>query len=139
MTNTDDKIYVSNKIRQIIVRLLTAAKQVECENKLACGAVLSSKLIHISCNSNKTHTVSKNSRMLAIHAEMGVAKTLKDLSDYDVYVVRTRPTGPGLSKPCQYCVDVLRKAKCKRVFYTTSQSWEDFTLAPDIRILNIIS
>lgn len=133
----DAKLVLSNRRRQTLVRLLTAAKQVECENKLACGVVLSNRIVHISCNSNKTHTISKNSRMKAIHAEMGAARSFKNLSKYALYVVRTRPSGPGLAKPCKYCVDVLREAKCKQVYYTTSQTWEEFLLNPDVRILNI--
>lgn len=123
-------IIPSRKISAIVKRLLTIAKQADCGFKLACGAAKNGKLISAYMNSNKTHTIAKNTRVNALHAEMGLAKALGDLNLYQVIVTRWRPTGPGLAKPCEFCNDVLKKFNCKSVLYTVSQTWEEFTFNP---------
>lgn len=126
---------MSRKTIGIISKILNSAKSVDCGFKLGCAAVKNGKLIAISSNSNKTHTIAKDTRMQGIHAEMGIVAMLEDLSSYDIYVARWRPSGPGLAAPCTHCMKVLKKAGCKEVFYTINQTWEEAFFNP---ILNKI-
>lgn len=96
------------------------------------GAVIvqGGKIISTGCNSNSPSPSPEYGCYM--HAEMdALTKILDKLTDkskrgmkLDIFVVKItiHPNGHesfGMSKPCQMCINLMKKARIKRVFYST--------------------
>ena len=73
-------------------------------------------------NVSKTHSKTGNPYG-ACHAEFTVIRKAltrhSDLSGAELYVYRTRRMGgQGLSKPCKFCFEFIKRMGIKRVFYS---------------------
>lgn len=65
----------------------------------------------------KTHPYSKS-----IHAELSaIIHAAADVGGADMYIYREDALGrPALAHPCPHCMDILRLAGIRRVFYTVN-------------------
>ena len=89
-----------------------------------CALVVSkNKVLSVGYNQPKTHTMSKDTPMQQLHAEMHAIPGCPEaaVDGAEVIVARLKPSGkPGLSKPCEACEKILRRFGIRRVFYTTN-------------------
>lgn len=129
---------ISNKFYRTCVCALQSAKGLSNSGNFRVYAcVLDRKTISVGGgNSLKTHPLGSNTRMNGLHAEMKVVSQCKgNLRGKTILVVRYRIRGPGLAAPCDLCAAMLKDEGVKKVYFTLSQSWEEFALAPKIGVV----
>lgn len=82
-----------------------------------CGKVLS-----VGTNNIKTHPKSPHP-FKSLHAEMAAILLAKqDLKDCELYVFRELKDGSlALSRPCEYCWELIYASGIKEVHYTANQ------------------
>lgn len=95
--------------------------------RIPMGAVIvGKKPISVGFNSNKTHPLGHNSFSWTIHAEHSAILSAgkDDLSGSKIFVYResrknrySQPT-PALARPCENCMELLRDAGIREVWYT---------------------
>lgn len=61
-----------------------------------------------------------NSIHAEVHAIRCALRHKADLSDCTIYVARFCRTKVGIAKPCEECMDAIRKAGIKNIVYTES-------------------
>lgn len=85
------------------------------------GAVVArgNKVVSIGWNRYKTHPHSPHP-FKHIHAEVAALMKITDkLDGADLYIYREGKDGiPRLSKPCKSCMNVIKQAGIKRIYYT---------------------
>lgn len=88
------------------------------------------KILSIGTNIRKTHPISHKTRYGELHAEMSAIVAAKgfDLSRSTLYVARWKHEGPGMAKPCKYCMEVIKNSGIKKVVYTTNQPHKEDNL-----------
>lgn len=95
--------------------------------KLGCVIASKNKVITVGFNDmTKTHPKS-NHPFKTLHAEIraliGVSE--EETRGCDAYVYREIKSGRvAMAKPCDACMQALRLAKIKRVFFTTDSGWD---------------
>lgn len=100
----------------------TMSRHSDC--KIKVGAVIANKKpISASFNTFKTHPKYSNpyeTNVGSIHAEIrAVILSGQDLKGGSIYVYREYKTGkPAMSRPCRLCMEVLKEAGIKKVYYT---------------------
>lgn len=96
------------------------------EYRIKVGAVLvDKKPICSGYNKLKTHPRFANPESnikLSIHAEIAclLKMKFKDTSGLTVYVYRESNGHPAMSRPCKDCMNELRLAGIKKIFYSVS-------------------
>jgi deoxycytidylate deaminase len=96
------------------------------------GAVITrgNKIISLGYNKNKTHTKSNHS-WKRLHAEItAIIKAKQDISGCSIYVFRETKQGqPAMARPCSSCMEAIREAGIKRVYYSSNDGYtrEDLT------------
>lgn len=104
------------------------------DHRVKVGAVLSKKVPLIAC-SNKTVSHPKYANGLdyraTLHAEIRCLLHTQhtDRNGSVIYVYReTKNQEPALAKPCAFCMEALKEAGIKKVYFTISEypfySWE---------------
>ena len=93
------------------LRMLNLArkKAKDCDYIYKLGAVIvhGGKIISIAKNTPNGH------------AEVNAIKQASRTEGADIYVVRHTPTGMAMSKPCENCMEAIRSAGIRRIYYTT--------------------
>lgn len=106
-------------------------------HQLCAMIVQKNRVLSVGYNSSKTHPISSATKMQQIHAEMHalVRSSGADLNGAEVIVARARPSGkPGLSKPCETCEALLRRAGIRKVFYTTNSEDPEFPEIEEMKL-----
>lgn len=96
--------------------------------RVQVGAVIAKKK-PISAASNKMGTHPKyanpeDSFRMSIHAEIRavINSGCYDLSGGEIWIYRQHHDGkPGLSRPCEHCLSVLRERGIKTMYYSTEE------------------
>lgn len=106
-------------------RLAKEASYLSPHPRCKVGAVLvNKKPISVGYNKTKSHTKFANPEIhekISIHAEMSCLLPVirKDIRGYDIYVYREDCDGNiANSRPCEQCLDELKKRGIRRIFYT---------------------
>jgi deoxycytidylate deaminase len=92
---------------------------------IGCVIVRGGKVISVGTNKVKTHPKSRHP-FFSLHAEMAAILLAKqDLKHCEMYVFRAlRDSTLALSKPCQYCLEMITEAGIKEVHYTVQEGHE---------------
>lgn len=120
----------TNRYQRFARIAIELAKEAERDvtHQLCALIVKKNRVLSVGYNSPKTHPISSATVQQQLHAEMDAILRCSetDLEGAEVIVARTRPSGkPGLSKPCEVCEGLLRRAGVKRVFYTINSEDPD--------------
>lgn len=101
-----------------------------------CALVVSkNRVLSVGYNQPKTHTISAETPMQQLHAELDAIVRCQDTEGSEVIVARIKPSGkPGLAKPCEICEKIMRRFGIRKVFYTVNS---DDPLAPEIEELRL--
>jgi deoxycytidylate deaminase len=98
------------------------------DHNVKVGCVLSYKRpISVACNKSKTHPKYANpytSFVGSLHAEVRaiINSGVDNLEGYTIYVYREHSDGtPGMSRPCKYCMKLLKDVGIKFIYYTTDE------------------
>lgn len=80
-------------------------------------------------NKNKTHTEYANPNKhirTSLHAELDCLNKVETAEGGDIYVFRELFGMPALARPCQHCMEFLKKEGIRRIFYTVGHEpyWE---------------
>lgn len=92
-------------------------------HQLCALVVCKNKVLSVGYNQPKTHTISADTKMQQLHAEMHAILGCPEgaVDGAEVIVARIKPSGkPGLAKPCEVCEKILTRFGVRRVFYTTN-------------------
>ena len=87
-------------------------------------------LLSYGWNQNKTHPAAVVYFSNFIHAELAAIIRVNkiDLSGCDIYVARKMRTSDeplGMSRPCKQCMEMIREAGIRRVYYTNRDgNWQ---------------
>lgn len=98
-------------------------------HKMSCVIANKNRVVSIGFNKYKTHTKSKNTHPY-IHAELAAILDNKfaDLNGCTAYVYREHKNGtPAISKPCNHCMQMLKIAGIKKVWYNNGDKEECLT------------
>lgn len=109
-----------HKFAKIALELASTATH-DVTYQLCALVVSKNKVLSIGYNQPKTHTISAETKMQQLHAEMHAIVGCPEgaVDGAEVIVVRIKPSGkPGLAKPCEVCQKILRRFGIRRVFYT---------------------
>lgn len=82
------------------------------------GSVLS---VGINVNKNNPTFVGEATKNWSVHAEVAAIRALKDenLKNAIIYIARINKHGkPMMSKPCEKCAAVIKKAGISKIVYT---------------------
>jgi deoxycytidylate deaminase len=94
-----------------------------------CAIIIKkNRVLSVGYNQSKTHSISKDTVVQMIHAEMHAILKCQGgaLKGAEMIVARARADRKaGLAKPCSVCQGILRRCGIKRVLYTTN--WDDDT------------
>lgn len=95
-----------------------------CDNRHGCVIFKKNQNVGYGWNKDKTHPAAAACHSQRIHAELAALIMTKEkyLPGADVFIARTmRNKGStlGMSRPCQFCMKLLRRANIRKVFYTT--------------------
>ena len=92
-------------------RILKVArkKAKECDYIYRLGAVVvrGGKILSIASNTRKGH------------AEVNAIKQASKTEGADIYVTRHTPTGMAMAKPCDNCMEAIKAAGIRRIYYTS--------------------
>jgi len=72
-------------------------------------------------NKNKTHTIYANPNKhnrLSVHAELDCLNKAPVTEDSIIYVYREVHGKPAIARPCEHCMEFLKKARVKRMVYS---------------------
>ena len=99
-------------------------KSIHPMHKLGSVLVRKNRVISIGFNKPQTHSKSPDPFKYLhaeIHCILGVPS--KELKGSIIYVYREKKNngGPGLSKPCPYCAQVIKESGIKGVYYSTNE------------------
>ena len=94
-------------------------------HKIGSVIVRGGKVISVGTNNIKTHPKSPHP-FFSLHAEMAAILLAKqDLKGCDLYVFREIKNGAlALSRPCQYCMELITTSGIKEVHYTIAEGHE---------------
>jgi pyrimidine deaminase RibD-like protein len=98
----------------------------QSDHRVKVGAVIvNPKPISIASNINKTHPVHANPYVSirgSLHAECrAVIRCNSNLNGSTIYVYRELKNGlPGLARPCNYCLTILKEYGIRVIYYSTS-------------------
>jgi deoxycytidylate deaminase len=114
----DDLISVPNHFRlaRNISKLSTHYKQ-----KMGAVIVVNGHPLSVGCNQSKTHPAAPYT---GLHAEVQAIKCSgkTSLKGGSIFVYRRRKDGRvGMARPCKYCMEDLKRAGIKRVYYSTPE------------------
>lgn len=116
---------------------LAGAATHDVTHQLCALVVSKNKVLSVGYNQPKTHTISAETKMQQLHAEMHAILGCHEnaAEGAEVIVVRIRPSGkPGLAKPCGVCEKILRRFGVRRVFYTTNSEDSDNPEIKEIKL-----
>lgn len=101
-----------------------------------CALVVSkNEVLSIGYNQTKTHPISEGTPQMHLHAEMHALLRCPSPEGADVVVARSKPSGrPGLARPCERCMGLLRRAGVRRVIYTLNSDSAD---NPQLEVIRI--
>lgn len=111
---------------------LKRANDAPLNQKQRLGCVIVKRGAPLSSGSNnmeKTHPRASRYAYPYLHAELDalIGVDEEDLRGSIAYVARKRRIGtPGLAKPCEYCMEEMRRVGIKGVFYTLDNGGIDF-------------
>jgi len=83
------------------------AKEGDYIYRLGAVVVRGGKILSIASNTRKGH------------AEVNAIKQASKTEGADIYVTRHTPTGMAMSKPCNNCMEVIKAAGIRRIYYTS--------------------
>ena len=120
------------KLRFFDLARIMSRKSSHPSHPLGSVLVQKNRIINVGFNKLKTHTRATN-KFNTIHAEFSVIFGL----DYKVtkgsilYVWRSKyDESPGISRPCNYCQELIKAAGIKGVFYSVDYEpfyeWEKY-------------
>jgi deoxycytidylate deaminase len=94
-------------------------------HKIGSVIVRGGKVISVGTNNIKTHPRSTHP-FKSLHAEMAAILLAKqDLKDCELYVFREIKNGKlALSRPCEYCWELIYASGIKEVHYTVNEGHE---------------
>jgi deoxycytidylate deaminase len=101
-----------------------------CEQRIGSVITLKDKIISMGYNKQKTHPKAP-SPFHHIHGEVdAIFKAPKELlKGSTIYVYRITPgNNKGLSRPCKYCLNFIKKCGIVKVYYSTENHWEGIEL-----------
>jgi tRNA(Arg) A34 adenosine deaminase TadA len=116
---------------------LAAEADHDVTHQLCALVVLKNRVLSVGYNQPKTHTISADTKMQQLHAEMHAIIRCpdEDLRGAEIVVARCRPSGnPGLAKPCPVCEGILRRSGVRRVIYTVSCETPDDPEVKEMRL-----
>jgi tRNA(Arg) A34 adenosine deaminase TadA len=131
--NTQNKLSVKKKrLGEIAKAIALSAQGVGGRNgnNFRLGAVVcnGSRIIGASSNSYRTHTLlSRFYPWPHIHAEAGAILRVGMDRCYhsDLYVARvTRDDQLALARPCEYCLELIKFARIRNVYYSVRNGYE---------------
>lgn len=95
-------------------------------HKLGAVVVDKSRVISVGFNKLKTSPRSPHG-WNQIHAEMSaIFKSRSDLTNCSIYVYRETKDGSiAESKPCPACMEVIRAAGIKKIYYCTNKGYKN--------------
>ncbi|MAK50984.1 MAG: hypothetical protein CMG85_17330 [Marinobacter sp.] len=85
----------------------------ECDYFYRLGAVIvkGGKILAIASNTRKGH------------AEVNAIKQASKTEGADIYVTRHTPTGMAMAKPCDNCMEAIKAAGIRRIYYTSRDGY----------------
>ncbi len=110
------EIYLMAKAEKI-------AMMSELPNRHGCIVAVRRKIVGLGWNKGKTHPAASKTISQHIHAELAaiIGVNAKDLRGADIFVARKmRGKGQdlGMSRPCKHCLELIRQAGVKWMYYT---------------------
>ena len=85
----------------------TKAKESDYIYRLGAVIVKGGKILAIARNTPKGH------------AEVNAIKQASKTEGADIYVTRHTPTGMAMAKPCDNCMEAIKAAGIRRIYYTS--------------------
>ena len=97
--------------------------------KKHCAIIIKGKsIVSIGINSKRTHPemFSRDKDRIFLHAEVDaiMSSQYKNIKGSTMYVSRHSIAGKHISKPCDICMDVIKKSGIKKILYTTDTGYE---------------
>lgn len=94
-------------------------------HKLGSVIVRGSKIVSVGTNNIKTHPKSRHP-FFSLHSETAAILLAKqDLRSCEIYVYRETKAGiPAMSRPCIYCLPLIKESGIKEVHYSTNGSYK---------------
>lgn len=114
----------SKRETDLMAKAEKLAMMSELPNRHGCVIAERNKILGLGWNKDKTHPAASETISQHIHAELAaiIGVNTKDLRGSDIYVARMMRTKPqpvrGMSRPCEHCIKLIRKAGIKRMYYT---------------------
>lgn len=109
-------------------RLARNISKLSSHHKVRMGAVIvkNGKPISVGCNQKKSHP---SAPVCGLHAEASAIRYAgkANLRGSSIFVYRERKDGRlGMARPCEHCVELLKKNGIKWMWYTTPEyPWFD--------------
>lgn len=113
------------RIHQMTTLAIEQAKNSDQNNRHGAVVFAKNRVLGVGWNKDKTHPAAKKYFSKNIHAELAAILNTnkKDLVGASILVVRIfrRPDGGlAMSKPCKYCMALIREAGIRLVFFSTA-------------------
>ena len=98
--------------------------------QMGCAISVHGKAVSVGFNFCKTHPQHTTAERPSIHAEVSaVIHAQCNISGGTAWVYRETRNGKlAMAKPCERCQMILQEAGIKKVFYTTTNGWEEMSL-----------
>lgn len=104
------------------------SKKADYRHKLGAVVVYKNRPVGFGFNKPyKTHPMSTN-KYNTVHAELDaiIGIPYKYLINSSIYVYRETKTGkPACSKPCQHCMELIKRVGIKKIFYTDNGFYKE--------------
>ncbi len=99
---------------------IAASRNSTMRDKVGACLVVGKSILN-GYNKHKTHTVYANPNIhsrLSVHAELDCLNKAPVTENSTIYVYREVHGKPAMARPCEHCMEFLRKAKVEKMVYS---------------------
>lgn len=115
------------KLKHFQLASKLAKKSTHHQHHLGAVITKGNKILGVGFNKNKTSPRSNNA-FSTLHAEISAILNTdeEDLEGSEIYIFRATKSGKlGLSRPCIFCEKMLRSVGIKKIYYTTTEGFQE--------------
>jgi deoxycytidylate deaminase len=117
---------LSAKKKMLMGLAANAARQSDEPNRHGCVIARRGQIMAVGFNKPKTHPAAVKYYSGHIHAELAaiIQVNKDDLRGADLYsvrIMRSKGEPRGMGKPCRRCMEMIRDAGIKRIYFTNAE------------------
>ncbi len=119
----------SKAIQAHMFRAEQLARNSICNSRHGCAIYRRNTPMGLGWNKDKTHPAAIACYSQCIHAELAAILSMSEeqLEGCDAYIariMRSKNEALGMSRPCRICMQMFRRAKLRKIYYTNrSGNW----------------